>query len=140
MMTQRFLQRLINPFRKTEDATERVFSISLPGVAGNPDTPGGLGIGTHRIPSPWRPLPLLSAVCCLLSAPASAQMVTGRDMPGFADVFDLKPAQQAKGWEVREIAIKTPTGENANVLWPGEKASFTFRFTNKTDTPITARG
>ncbi|MDX1932287.1 MAG: PA14 domain-containing protein [Capsulimonadales bacterium] len=72
--------------------------------------------------------------------PAAAQMVTGTGMPGFKTVFGLDGGRETRTFAVRETAVKTPTGEGANVLWPGETATFTFRFTNKTGTPLSATG
>jgi hypothetical protein len=84
---------------------------------------------------------VLTAAGFALAAPvARAQMVTGKDMPGYAAAFGLEPARQAEGWEVREVAVKVGGSEGANVLWPKETAVFTLRFTNKTDRPFTAAG
>ncbi len=60
-----------------------------------------------------------------------AQMVTGREMPGYATAFGLGPGHDAKGWEAHEVAVSTGTSQGANVLLPGETARFTFRFANK---------
>jgi len=82
------------------------------------------------------PRVLVGAALLLLCADAPAQMVTGADMPGFAEAFGLKPEQKASAYEVQEVACSVP----ANVLWPGDKAIFTFRFVNKTDERIRAQG
>lgn len=65
-----------------------------------------------------------------------AQMVTGDDMPGYDAVFGLAAAQQAKNYSV--IQLRSSAG--ANVLWPGETPSFTFRLTNKTAQSIQTTG
>src|SRR5579883_720408 len=57
------------------------------------------------------------AFCCL-SVSARAQMVTGTEMEDFAKSFQTS----AKGWSVQQIGCSL----GANVLWPGEKANFTF--------------
>ncbi|MGC8668720.1 MAG: hypothetical protein ACP5VE_11455 [Chthonomonadales bacterium] len=80
----------------------------------------------------WIPI-----VCALYPCAACrAQMVTGADMPGFTDVFRVPPGGKNPAYDVREVAVRTPSGEGANVLWPGEAARFTFRITNKTAVPI----
>jgi LacI family transcriptional regulator len=91
--------------------------------------------------SPMRRLTVALAAAALLAAPAArAQTVTGKDMAGYAAAFGLEPARQAKSWEVREVAVRVGDSEGANVLWPKQTATFTFRFTNKTDRPLTAEG
>ena len=50
--------------------------------------------------------------------PASGQMVTGAGMEDFDKTFGIS----AKGWTVQQIGCSL----GANVLWPGEKATFTF--------------
>jgi hypothetical protein len=60
-----------------------------------------------------------------------AQMVTGEHMEDFGKVFSLEGAQP-RDWAAYEVACSVP----ANVLWPGEEATFTFRVENKGDEPI----
>ncbi len=67
-------------------------------------------------------------------------MVTGRDMPGYADAFGLSRAQVSNTVEVRQIGVTVGSSEGANVLWPGERARLTFRFTNKTATAMALSG
>ena len=52
-------------------------------------------------------------------------MVTDQQMEDFAKVFGLEGAK-AKDWNVFETACSVP----ANVLWPGDEATFTFRIEN----------
>ncbi|MHB1035152.1 MAG: hypothetical protein ACYC0Y_10950 [Pirellulales bacterium] len=66
------------------------------------------------------------AASALWTSVAEAQMVTGQRMEGFAQVFGLEGAP-AKGWSVFETACSVP----ANVLWPDDEATFTFRIENK---------
>jgi hypothetical protein len=66
------------------------------------------------------------AASALWTSVAEAQMVTGQRMEGFAKVFGLEGAP-AKGWSVFETACSVP----ANVLWPDDEATFTFRVENK---------
>ena len=82
----------------------------------------------------------LMAICllslCIAASRGEAQMVTGKAMPGYDTVFGLSKEQQSKDYTVVQIASSL----GANVLWPGETASFTFRFTNTTDQPLRATG
>lgn len=71
---------------------------------------------------------------------ACAQMVTGKDMPGYAETFGLGRNQISRSLEVRQIGVRVGASEGANVLWPGEQGRFTFRFQNKTDRAVTASG
>jgi hypothetical protein len=61
-------------------------------------------------------------------------------MPGYAEVFGLKPAQQAREWSIKQTAVQVGKSAGANVLHPGEQGKFTFRFTNKTDSPLRLNG
>ncbi len=79
---------------------------------------------------------LIALIAMGLSVPVAAQMVTGAEMPGYAQTFGLEPAQAARDYAVQEVKCSVP----ANILWPGDKAAFTFRFTNKTDRPLEATG
>lgn len=66
-----------------------------------------------------RPAFILAAVLALLAAPtAPAQMTTGSAMTDFGPTFGLS----AKGWSVQQLSCSL----GANVLWPGESATFTF--------------
>ena len=69
-----------------------------------------------------------------------AQMVTGRDMPGYAEAFGLGPSQISKTVEVRQIGVSVGSSVGANVLWPGEQGRFTFRLTNKTASALELSG
>lgn len=57
-------------------------------------------------------------VLWLAAASASAQMTTGSAMTDFGPTFQLS----AKGWTVAQIGCS----QGANVLWPGDSATFTF--------------
>ncbi|NLH97888.1 MAG: hypothetical protein GX446_00155 [Chthonomonadales bacterium] len=83
-------------------------------------------------------LALLAALA--VTRPASAQMVTGRDMPGYGAAFGLLPSQIAKSLEVRQVGVSVGDSEGANVLWPGEQAKFTLRFTNKASSAVAVVG
>ncbi len=63
-----------------------------------------------------------------LASSVHAQMVTGAGMEDFAQVFALEGAK-AKDWTAYETACSV----SANVLWPGDEATFTFRIENKGD-------
>lgn len=81
---------------------------------------------------------LVCAMAMVLSSVAHAQMVTVRNMPGYARTFGLEPAQTSKTVEVRQTAVQVGQSEGANVLWPGEQARFRFRFTNRSAQAISA--
>jgi hypothetical protein len=61
-------------------------------------------------------------------------------MPGYAEAFGLTITEQASDYMVQEIGVKAGNSAMANVLLPGESATFTFRFTNKTNKQIHAQG
>src|SRR5579871_4143105 len=71
---------------------------------------------------------------------ADAQMVAGKDMPGFAETFGLDKNSQALDYAVEQIAIDAGGRAMANVLWPGEKPRITLHFTNKTDAQLSMAG
>ena len=96
----------------------------------------------HLILAP-RPLCLL-LLTSFFSVGCFSQMVTGPSMPGFAETFDLPKTGQGEDFTVQEIAVRTLGGKSAssmvNVLWPGEEAEITLRFTNKTETKLQSAG
>ena len=55
---------------------------------------------------------------------------------GFVEAFGYKAKEPPKGFSVQLIDSSAP----ANVLWPGEEASFKFQIVNKTDQPLKAAG
>jgi len=82
-----------------------------------------------------------SMVCVLLLANLCwAQMKTGADMPGYAEVFGLEKGQQASSYKVEEIAVEAGSSTMANVLWPGEPLTVVLRFTNQTQSELKASG
>ena len=82
----------------------------------------------------------LLLLCGLIAIPAAAQMQTGSEMPGFSDVFGLGPGQAEQSFVVQEIGVRTQSSEMTNVLWTGESAEITLRFTNKTTSRLRADG
>lgn len=76
---------------------------------------------------------LFIVVYALYSATGEAQMVTGPDMPGYAQAFGLSPSQVSKVVEVKEVGVLAGNVEGANVLWQGESALFMFEVRNLTD-------
>ena len=72
----------------------------------------------------------------LLPCPARAQMVTGRNIPGFRAAFGL-----AERGEVREVTVEqlgsTPP---ANILHPGESLELQFKLTNKSGEALDLEG
>jgi hypothetical protein len=79
---------------------------------------------------------ILFALSICIVRSASAQMVSGADMPGFNETFGLGLLQKSKDLEVIQIGCSA----GPNILQPGDKLVFTFRFTNKTDQEIKAPG
>ena len=77
---------------------------------------------------------VLCALTLLTPAlPGRAQMVTGADMPGFAQTFGLAGSP---AYTVQIVGSSAP----GNVLWPGDKPSFTFQVLNDGDKPLHAAG
>ncbi len=90
----------------------------------------------YRCPPGWWSFALIVfLIVGFLELPVHAQMVTGENMDDFAKVFSLEGAQ-ADGWTACEIACSVP----ANVLWPNDEATFTFRIENKSDQAIQGPG
>lgn len=80
-------------------------------------------------------------VCALwLTALCAAQMKTGSEMPGYAEVFGLQKGQQASGYRVEEIEVQAGASTMVNVLWPGESLSITLHFVNETQSELKAHG
>ena len=80
---------------------------------------------------PMKRLFLATILLVAISAlPARAQMVTGPGMTDFNQAFDIS----AKGWSVKQTACSL----GANVLWPGDEATFTFFL--KPGQPLKGRG
>ncbi|MBN1422548.1 MAG: hypothetical protein JXP34_27470 [Planctomycetes bacterium] len=88
--------------------------------------------GRRRIPET---IPLSLACAMLFAGGAFAQMVTGPRMDGFAKTFGLE-GRGAKDFAVAQIASTA----GANVLWPGEQATLTFRITNTSADPLRIEG
>jgi len=85
----------------------------------------------------WLIPALIMMVLCMH---ASAQMVTGAQMPGYAEAFGLTPAQSSRFLEVKQIGVWAGKIEGANVLWQGEQATFEFEVTNRTDEHLDLQG
>ncbi|MDW8104794.1 MAG: hypothetical protein RMK92_07240 [Armatimonadota bacterium] len=77
----------------------------------------------------------LFALFCFLFhlSAAEAQMVTGSDMPGYAEAFGLTPSQTSQVFAVKQVGIRAGDIEGANVLWQGETALIEFEVQNLTD-------
>jgi len=101
-----------------------------------------VSIDFPRIPVPMAAGPVVLSLLAFLvfASQSPAQMVTGKDMPGFEDAFDLSGNNRAKDYSVQEIAVQTGSTSGANVLWPEESAHFTLRFTNNTHHALKVRG
>jgi hypothetical protein len=68
-----------------------------------------------------------------LALPGWAQMVTGRDMSGYAETFGLS---ESPTYQVQVVESSIP----GNVLWPGDKPTWTFQVLNASDMPLDASG
>jgi len=68
--------------------------------------------------------------------PASGQMVSGRAMPGYGDVFGVDIRNDSNPYSCQYIS-STAAG---NILWPGEQASFTFQLMNNSKDPLSGTG
>src|SRR5262245_53880290 len=82
---------------------------------------------------------LLTALALLLLVdPANSLAATlpGNVPQGTLDAFGVGPDKAAKKWTVNQIACTAP----GNVVYPGEQATWTLQFTNKTDQPLTVGG
>lgn len=88
---------------------------------------------------PYRPFVpgLLAAIS--LCVPVRSQMVTGVDMPGFAEALDIPGAHPANAFSVTETGFRVAGSDTANVLWPGERGTLLLHVENKTDTPMDTR-
>jgi len=78
----------------------------------------------------------LVAIAALLAAPAAAQMVTGRRIPGYAETFGVALDQKSYAYQAHLIESSAP----GNILWPGEQPAFTIQLVNNTDQAIQAAG
>ena len=83
---------------------------------------------------------VLGAIALVMTPACLAQMKAGSDMPGFSEVFGISASGTAKDYAVQQIAVHAGTSTMANVLWPGESAELTLRFTNKTSSELRAQG
>jgi len=92
----------------------------------------------HLVLSAQRSLASLALLGCLaaLGRPASAQMQSGTNIPGFAETMGVDPKQTTDPYSVQFVTSSAP----ANVLWPGEQASFSFQLVNNSDRPIQGPG
>lgn len=68
--------------------------------------------------------------------PLNAQMIPGIRVIGESKELGVDRQSKSKDFTIQEIASSVP----ANVLWPGDKASFRFRVTNVTGAPLSAKG
>ncbi len=83
-------------------------------------------------------VPLLLASS--LVATVYAQMVTGSDMPGYAEAFGLHDHQRSSVLEVKQVGVRCGNTEGTNILWDGETAEFQFELRNRTDRTLELRG
>ncbi len=82
----------------------------------------------------------LACLALLSTSAVRAQMVTGRDMIGFAAAFGLDAGQAAKNYTVDQLEIRVAGRPTVNVLTPGEQPELILRFVNQSDARIAAKG
>ncbi|MHB9007546.1 MAG: hypothetical protein ACYDC1_11510, partial [Limisphaerales bacterium] len=78
----------------------------------------------------------LPVLILLTVLPLRAQMVTGRDIPGFREAFGLTGNAPAKGITLDQLRSSPP----ANILHPGDKAAFVFKLSNGSGEPLDLEG
>ena len=88
---------------------------------------------THSLTRRWTALLAFAVALLAVGTPGRAQMVAGKDMPGYAETFGLAAPPTYK-------ALLTECSIPGNVLWPGDAPSFTFQIQNDGDAPLTAAG
>ena len=88
----------------------------------------------ERMPAASALLILLLTSFCL------AQIKTGSEMPGYAEVFGLNKTQQASDYTAEEIAVQAGASTMVNVLWPGEGLRITLHFVNEAQSAWKAHG
>jgi len=93
-------------------------------------------MSTAQSVRPLTTIALLVGALAILAAPASAQMVTGRRIPGYAETFGVVLDQKSYAYQAHLIESSAP----GNILWPGEQPAFTIQLVNNTDQPIQAAG
>lgn len=76
----------------------------------------------------------------LASGSAQAQMVTGKEMTGFAAALGLDGGREAQSYSVDELEIRVAGRPTVNVLTPGEQPELLLRFVNQSDARIAATG
>jgi len=78
-------------------------------------------------------LVIITQVVCFYNL-SLAQMVTGRSIPGFDEVFNLSGTNQLRGLEIVQLSSRP----SANVLWPNEQPEFEYRVTNLSSNVISS--
>jgi hypothetical protein len=68
------------------------------------------------------------AFCLIIGSSAvQAQMVTGSKMPGYAETFKLTANPDV---EIHQLSAETPSGPQADLVYPGEKLQMVFHLIN----------
>jgi hypothetical protein len=86
-----------------------------------------------------RSLFVLAALAVLISLNmpvVRAQMVTGRRMTDFDKVFGLDKNPAGDIYEIKQVKCNVP----GSILWPGDRATFTFQVENRQNTSLEAAG
>jgi len=78
------------------------------------------------------------AAAALLAVPqiSRAQMVTGRDMTDFRPAFGLDHNPPGAIYEASLVRSSV----SSNILWPGDRPSFTIKIENQSDQPLQVKG
>ncbi|MGI4790997.1 MAG: PA14 domain-containing protein [Janthinobacterium lividum] len=72
-----------------------------------------------------------------LGSAGRAQMVTGTDMVGYSQTLGLSPDKSASAnYSVHLVSSSVP----GNILWPGDRPTFTFQITGTGSQPVQASG
>lgn len=78
----------------------------------------------------------LACLSITAPTPATAQMVTGASIPGYAETMGVDIKNPPKDYMVEQIAVTAGASTGANVLWPGETGVFSLRINNTGAAPI----
>ena len=76
------------------------------------------------------------SIACTCNQSLLAQMVMGRDIPGFSQTMGAAAANEKKPYSCQFISSSAP----GNVLWPDEQATFTFQLVNNSSAPMIGKG
>jgi hypothetical protein len=93
-------------------------------------------MGSHAFPRRLSCLAVFLGLTLVCDQSLMAQMVTGRDLPGFSQTMGVAQANERKPYSCQFISSSAP----GNILWPDEQATFTFQLVNNSAAPLTGKG